>query len=87
MDNPLVDLYVVLIQASDKVRLLRSLNREVNPNVDEIVRRYTTDKKDFEEFSKLYEPEYILDTEGIPSLEFIRAAQEVVMFARRHWAE
>ena len=32
---------------SDKTRLLRQLNREDHPNVDEIVRRYKTDKDDF----------------------------------------
>lgn len=42
-----VDVQVVYIQASDKIRLLRSLNREDNPDVDEIVRRYRADKEDF----------------------------------------
>lgn len=38
------------IQVNDKERLLRQLNREENPNVDEIARRYIADKKDFQEF-------------------------------------
>ena len=42
-----IDLYVYRIKCSDKERLLRQLNREIEPNVDEIVRRYKTDKKDF----------------------------------------
>lgn len=42
-----IDLRVFRITCSDKIRLLRQLNREENPNVDEIVRRYKTDKEDF----------------------------------------
>lgn len=41
------------IQANDKERLLRQLNREENPNVDEIARRYIADKKDFQEFEHI----------------------------------
>ena len=39
---------VFWISVKSKTRLLRQLNREENPNVDEIIRRYNTDKKDFE---------------------------------------
>lgn len=42
-----IDLRIYYIVASDKIRLLRQLNREENPNVNEIVRRYSTDKDDF----------------------------------------
>ena len=45
-----IDLYVYRIKCSDKERLLRQLNREIKPNVDEIIRRYKTDKKDFSVF-------------------------------------
>ncbi|MGL4801872.1 MAG: hypothetical protein ACRC18_06375 [Cetobacterium sp.] len=38
----------ILIETDDKTRLIRSLNREENPNVDEICRRYLADSKDFE---------------------------------------
>lgn len=44
---PDVDIVVYKICCSDKTRLLRQLNREINPNVDEIIRRYKTDKEDF----------------------------------------
>lgn len=43
-----IDLTVFKITCSSKERLLRQLNRENNPNVDEIIRRFGTDKKDFE---------------------------------------
>lgn len=86
-DNPNVDLYVVLIQASDKCRLIRSLRREINPDVDEIVRRYLADKKDFESFSQFYEPDYILDTEGIGCAQMKEAVSDIMSDAIRHWAE
>ena len=36
------------IRCSDKTRLLRSLNREKDPDVHEIVRRFQADEEDFE---------------------------------------
>lgn len=45
--NPKVEVTVFYTQANGKVRLIRQLNREYNPNVNEIVRRYSTDEKDF----------------------------------------
>ena len=45
---PDIELIVYYITASPKLRLLRQLNRENNPNVDEIIRRYSTDEQDFE---------------------------------------
>lgn len=83
-----VDLYVVQVVASDKTRLLRSLTREDNPDVDEIVRRYLADREDFEVFSTVYEPDYIIenDVSGISPGLVERAAREVVLYAQRHWA-
>lgn len=45
-----VDLYVIWVTASKKTRLLRQLNREEDPDVDEIVRRYRADQLDFADF-------------------------------------
>ena len=42
------DTMPIYIDAKDKTRLLRQLNREDNPDVKEIVRRYLTDEKDFQ---------------------------------------
>lgn len=44
-----IDLEIIYVKATDKTRLLRQLNREKNPNVKEIVRRYMTDEADFED--------------------------------------
>ena len=42
-----VQVFPVYVQTSDKIRLLRALTREENPNVKEIVRRYQSDEKDY----------------------------------------
>lgn len=44
-----LDITTVYITAPDKDRLLRQLQREDNPDVKEIVRRYGTDEEDFTE--------------------------------------
>ena len=75
---------MVQVEASAKTRLLRSLTREDNPDVDEIVRRYLADREDFAAFSQVYEPDYLFENEyGLME----RAAREVVLYAQRHWAE
>lgn len=42
-----IEVLPIFIVASDKTRLLRSLNREAAPDCAEICRRYFTDDKDF----------------------------------------
>ena len=37
----------IYIKATDKIRLIRQLQRENNPDCNEIIRRYLSDKKDF----------------------------------------
>ena len=48
LSHPDIDVTVYYIDAAPKTRLLRQLNREKNPNVDEIIRRYSADEEDFE---------------------------------------
>lgn len=48
LHNPQVELEVFYAEASPKTRLLRQLNREENPDVYEIIRRFKTDMADFE---------------------------------------
>ena len=45
--DPRVELVVVKIAATDKTRLIRQLQRMTNPDIEEIFRRYQTDKEDF----------------------------------------
>lgn len=59
-NNPNIDLQVFQIWANDKTRLLRQLNREPNPNVEEIIRRYGADKSDFLDFDQNYIGSYTI---------------------------
>ena len=52
--NDNVNVTVLYLTTNDKIRLIRQLNREDNPNVDEIIRRYSTDKKDFSDLTFKY---------------------------------
>ena len=49
LERPDVDLFLVRVCAEDKTRLMRQLNREDCPDVNEIVRRYSADRIDFAE--------------------------------------
>ena len=65
------------IKASDKNRLLRALNREENPNVDEIVRRFLADKKDFQDLDfQMYELQNDTLDDLNSNLKFIQARIE-----------
>lgn len=46
--HPEVDLETYYIKVEPKERLIRQLKREENPNIDEIMRRWKTDKEDFD---------------------------------------
>lgn len=48
-NNPAIKLKTFYIKTDEKERMLRSLNREVNPDVDEIIRRCYADREDFKE--------------------------------------
>ena len=51
-EDPRIDLEIIYITASDKERLIRQLDREENPDIEEIIRRYQTDKIDFLELEE-----------------------------------
>ena len=55
LESPLVNVKVYYVQATDKNRLIRQLNREENPDVDEIVRRFKADKENFADIEYEYE--------------------------------
>ena len=55
MSHKDVEVTVFYIYASDKIRLLRQLNRENNPNVSEIIRRFKADEKDFSDLNFEYQ--------------------------------
>ena len=78
-DDPEIDAFVVYLECSDKVRLLRSLNREQNPDVKELIRRYQTDEKDFEgahSYADLVVDTHYSDSAAEIAIKIIRYANE-----------
>lgn len=59
---PDINVKVFYITASDKTRLLRQLNREENPDVQEIIRRFRADMIDFEDLTDI--PYIEINNEG-----------------------
>ena len=53
-----LEVYPVYIACEDKLRLQRSLNRESNPDCEEICRRFLTDKQDFDDIPFEYYTHY-----------------------------
>lgn len=45
-----INLLAVQLECPDKIRLIRQLNREQNPDIDEVFRRYKADREDFIDF-------------------------------------
>ena len=64
--NENITLCLIYVEATDKIRLLRSLNREKNPDCHEIVRRFNADEMDFcEEEIEYLEPDiFVTNNEG-----------------------
>lgn len=60
-----IELIPIYIDCSDKTRLFRQLNRENNPNVKEIVRRFTADEDDFEGWEKICPEASVISTENV----------------------
>lgn len=62
-DNRII-VFPVYVKATDKCRLLRQLQREEYPDCEEICRRFTTDKTDFQTIPFDYSIIYNDDREG-----------------------
>lgn len=79
--DPRVDLRICYITCDDKERLLRQLNREAHPDVNEIVRRYSADEKDFQFIQDEFELDLVMPNEDHNSLyELINAILDLVKF-------
>ena len=65
-ENKNIQLIVIYVEATDKTRLLRQLNREKNPDCHEIVRRFSADENDFTEEEITYlEPDiFVTNNDG-----------------------
>lgn len=66
LKNNNIDLKIIYVRASAKERLLRQLNREENPNVEEIIRRFNVDEQDF---NNLNYKAYVIDNSDIDIID------------------
>lgn len=79
--DPRVDLRICYITCDDKERLLRQLNREEHPDVNEIVRRFSADEKDFQFIEDEFELDLVMPNEDHNSLyELTNAILDLVKF-------
>lgn len=53
LEDDRIELEIYYITAKGKTRLIRQLNREENPNVDEIIRRYDADEIQFQKMNNI----------------------------------
>ena len=53
LEDDRIELEIYYITAKGKTRLIRQLNREENPNVDEIIRRYSADEIQFQKMNSI----------------------------------
>lgn len=70
-----IDLTVFYIDALDKTRIIRQLNRENFPDIEEIFRRYKTDKEDFNNLNERFDYKYLLNENSEDLIECARTIQ------------
>ena len=75
LEDSRLDVLPIWISAPDKVRLLRSLNREENPDCAEICRRFQTDEADFRAIDFDYET-----VENIDLSSAIEGVQKIIKY-------
>lgn len=68
LENPNLNIFIIQLTASDKMRLLRQLVREEDPDVDEIIRRFNADKLDFANIDIPFR--LILENESFEDLQY-----------------
>lgn len=61
----IIDLQIFYVMTDSKTRLLRQLNREDDPDVDEIIRRYNADERDFHASNLTFPMKIIWNTNEI----------------------
>lgn len=73
--SPQVSLAIVYVKADNKIRLLRQLNRENNPDVKEIIRRFSADEDDFRNFDDEFQSYHLINND----INDLRCAAKMVM--------
>lgn len=63
LEDSRLEVYPVIVYAPDKVRLMRQLLREENPDCEEICRRFQTDNNDFKKVD--FEPFFVWENYNV----------------------
>lgn len=76
------DIYLIVyyVLASGKTRLLRQLNREENPDIDEILRRYKADEIDFADLNDITYIPIWNDTKGLNLQDIVASIEDQLLF-------
>lgn len=64
MQLPTVKVTPIYVVATDKTRIIRQMERETNPDVKEILRRYEADEKDFKDIEYAFNKLVLLNNEN-----------------------
>ena len=84
LDDPRLDVIVFEVNAPDKQRLMRYLNREEMPDCAEMCRRYFTDEKDF---SALDFDRYQIDNWDGADLDLLSSSMSSLEIIAEMWHE
>lgn len=82
LEDNRIELEIYYITAKGKTRLIRQLNREENPNVDEIIRRYSADEIQFQKMNNIECNIMVNETFG----DYMNIVDSICQKVRR-WAE
>lgn len=81
-----IDLCIIRCLCEEKIRIIRQLNREFDPDIDEIFRRLKADREDFSDFKPADHTKWvnIIHTDGHISIS--EEAEQCVSYIQ-HWME
>lgn len=71
LEDARLEVFPILVTATDKKRLMRSLNREAKPDCAEICRRFFTDEADFQDLDFEYVTYNNETSDNLPNLRKI----------------
>lgn len=84
LEDPRLDVLVLFVDTDDKTRMLRSLNREEEPDCAEICRRYFADKKDFADID--FEYYVIKGDDSIPDPDIMAQSEDFLSNIKTMWS-
>ena len=82
LESPEIDLTIVYVHSTDKMRLMRYLKREEYPDCEEMCRRYFADQKDFSNLDFDY---YYLENYDGNCVDLIYTGHSLDIVLERIW--